>query len=102
MTAYLAGLAILRCAAHERADDIDPAMRLTLAAMGSFAGNEATPECYAARQSIATRAGLSVRTVHRALSRLEDMGLITPDGRRGKTIRWRLVSLVGHDGAESS
>lgn len=94
MTAYLAGLAILRLAEH----DARPkgVARLVLAAMASFASQPrdgTAPVCYASLESIARRSGVHRATVMRCLHDLEKLGVIAPLGKRGLTVQWRLVLL---------
>lgn len=104
----MAGLAIIRCAEHERADDIDITARAVLAAMGSFVGgddaNQRRPLCVAAQETIAKRAGCGISTVARAQGRLAAMGVIEYAGRTGAglkaTKRWRLTLLAARDPGE--
>jgi hypothetical protein len=99
MTAFLAGLALIRCEEHDRAAEMDATARLVLAVMASFASEDHDPpECYAARATIAARAGLSLRAAHDALLRLEKLGAIERDGIKGKTVLWylRLCALDAH------
>jgi hypothetical protein len=107
VTAFLAGLALLRCAEHERAADLGASARITLAAMATFAAeSEDPPVCVASQDSIAARAGLKRRAVTSAIGHLEGLGLIKHDGQNGKrlsfTVRWRLELLRGTHGARKS
>lgn len=100
MTAYLAGLALLRCEEHPRADEIDSTSRLALAAMASFVSKEreqaGEPLCYASQTTIGARCNLHRTVVHKATRRLGDLGLIERvESRQGVPVHWRLTLVAG-------
>ncbi|GAA1839934.1 helix-turn-helix domain-containing protein [Asanoa iriomotensis] len=111
MTAYLAGLAIVRCKEHPRADEIRGTARLVLASMAWFAKTtDDPPVCVASQDDIASTAGVSIRTVHEAQGSLERLGLIVRAGAGARpknwrpgfrfTVRWHLSLLSSADSAE--
>src|SRR4051812_17656200 len=93
MTAYLAGLAHIRCAEHPRADKIDGVARAVLVAM-AYPCSEDNPRCRLSHASIASRSGFGRMTVIRAQERLAELGLIervpTPIGHAAQ---WALTLL---------
>lgn len=95
MSYYLAGLAVTHL--HE-AHKARPPVRAVLVAMASFVpdNQRRDPVCFASRESLAERTGLSTRTVASALIEAQAHGHITRVGtasRRG-TVRWRLDFLA--------
>jgi hypothetical protein len=97
MTFYHAGLVFARCEEHEKAAEIDSTMLAVLGAMATFAKDESDPRCYASQAAIAKRAHVERRTAQYALTRLERLGMVERDGKRGKTINWRLSLLCAPD-----
>lgn len=59
--------------------DLDPACKLTLIALFTFAHPDGGG-IYASAETIATRAGLPVSTIYRCLTMLEKRELVVPDG----------------------
>lgn len=95
MTAYRAGLALLR--AEDWPPTVDGPALLVMAAMASFAADD-DPTCTAGPTAIARRARVSVDTVRDRCRVLAGLGLIEHaggGGRTGRPSRWRLVGVAG-------
>ncbi|WP_165367824.1 helix-turn-helix domain-containing protein, partial [Phytoactinopolyspora endophytica] len=82
---------------YAESTDIDPIALLTLVAMASFCkkpADDETPSCFASVPTIATRSHLGVTTVKEALKRLVELGVVSHDGKRGKTNEYRMDILT--------
>lgn len=99
MTAYLAGLVIVR-AEDVPEQSMDSTMLLVLAAMaslcsekGRFVDKDGIPVFFGSLETVAKRSRVSKSSAQRALGRLVNAGLVERKNKRGKTISYRLIML---------
>lgn len=90
MTAFQAGLIVMKVAQHEKAADLSGVDVLVLVTLFSFTREGAKPSAFPSAAKIAERSLLARRTVQRSLDRLEEAAIIAGEHHHRRVTRWEL------------
>jgi hypothetical protein len=96
VSAFQAGLILLRIEQYEHADKLSGTDRLVLAVLFSFAADvkDEEPLAYPSVSKVVARSGLGRRTVQTSLGHLEDVGAVTGQHRHRKPTIWSLAPVL--------